>query len=104
MLLHLTRSLQAVLSEKVHVVTLIEDLAVDARVQFSQTSCLAILLGDELLIQCCYLDVQIILRQVEVGSELRNRTAFLVEFDVEGSRLVLPLDLIEVQKSCELAL
>lgn len=96
--------LQAVLGEQVHVVPLVKDLAVDAGVQLAQPPCLAILLGDQLLIQRGDLDVEIVLGQVKVGGKPLNRAAFLVEFDVEGSRLVLPLDLVKVQQSCELAL
>jgi len=100
----LTRSLEAVFGKKVHVVPLIKNLTVDSGVEFAQPPCLAILLGDELLIKCCDLDEEVVLRQVKVGSELGNSTTFFVEFDVKGPRLVLPFDLIEVKQSCELAL
>jgi hypothetical protein len=63
----------------------------------------SVLLGDELLIQGSYLYVGVVLGKVEVGREAEVRPAFLVPSDVEGPRLVLPLDLVKVEQLGKLA-
>ena len=64
---------------------------------------LAVLLGNELLVKGRDLYVEIERRQVEVGREPLGGVALTVPIDVERGRLVLPGDLIEVQKLGELA-
>src|SRR5207249_7161666 len=86
------------------VIALIEDLAVDVRVQFAELANLPVLLRDELLVERRDLDVEVVLGQEEVGREPSNDFALLVPFQVERARLVLPFDLIEVEEASELPL
>jgi hypothetical protein len=50
------------------------------------------------------LDVEVELGEVEVGGEALGDRARAIPLDVEGGRLVAPLDLIEVQQPGELPL
>src|SRR5262249_2379615 len=86
------------------VVALVEHLAADLRVPLSQPPHLPVLLRDELLVQRRDLDVEIELLQVEVRGEALHDVALTVPADVEGRRLVLPVDLVEVQQPGELPL
>lgn len=79
----LTRFFETVFHEKVQVVALVKDLALDVWIKFSQPSHLSVLLGNELLIKSGYLDVEIILREIEVGSELLSGNSVAIPFDVE---------------------
>src|SRR5205085_5190441 len=83
---------------------LVEDLAAHLRITFPETSDLPVLFRDELLVQRGDLDVEVVLREVEVRRELLDHVPLLVPLQVEGGRLVLPFDLIEVEESRELAL
>jgi hypothetical protein len=65
---------------------------------------LAVLLGDKLLVECRYLDVDVELGKVEVRREPVGNVAGAIPVDVEGRRLVEPIDLIEVEKTRELSL
>jgi uncharacterized protein YunC (DUF1805 family) len=98
----LGRLLEAVLDQEVEIVALVEHLALHVRVQLVEPTSLAVLLGDQLLIEGGYLDVEIERRQVEVGRETLRWVAVAVPLDVEGCRFVLPRDLIEVQQLGEL--
>jgi hypothetical protein len=98
------RFFQPVLDQEVHVVALIEDLAAHVRIERHKPPDLAVLLGDELLIERCDLDVEVEVGQVEVGCEALARVAVPVPFDIETGGFVAPRDLIEVEQLGELAL
>jgi hypothetical protein len=59
--------LEAVFQQEVRVVTLIQDLAFHVGVELMQPADLAVLLGDELLVQSRDLDVDVELGKVKVG-------------------------------------
>jgi hypothetical protein len=96
--------LEAVFQQEVRVVTLVQDLAFHVGVELMQPADLAVLLGDELLVQSRDLDVDVELGKVEVGREAVRDVAGAVPVDVERGRLVEPLDLIEVEQPRELSL
>ena len=79
----LTWLFETVFHQKVQVVALVKDLALDVRIKLSQPSHLSVLLGNELLIKSGYLDVEIILREIEVGSEPLSRNPVAIPLDVE---------------------
>jgi hypothetical protein len=56
------------------------------------------------LIQRGDLDIEIEVGEVEVRREAPDGVAMTVPLDVESGGLVLPRDLVEVEKLCELAL
>lgn len=97
------RFLKPVLHQKIEIVALIEHLAFDMRVVFSQESYLPILLRHEFLAHCGDLDVHVIFGKIEVGSEETGWFAFVVPFHSEDIRFVLPIDSVEVEESGELA-
>jgi hypothetical protein len=96
--------LKAVLDEQMQVVPLIEDLALDVGVELSQLANLPVLLGDELLAHRGYLNVDIVFREVEVRAEMLQCFAIRVPFDGERLRLVLPVNLVKIEKSREFPL
>src|SRR4029450_3590355 len=96
--------LEPVLGHERQVVALIEDLAVDPRIELAQAADLAVLLGHEPLVERRDLDVEVVHRQIEVPREALDHVAVSVPFEVERRRLVVPLDLVEVQQLGELAL
>jgi hypothetical protein len=96
--------LQPILQQQVEIVALVQDPAADVGVERAQTPHLAVLLGDQLLIERGYLDVEIELGQVEVGCEALRDGPGAIPGDVERRRLVAPLDLIEVEQASELPL
>jgi hypothetical protein len=96
--------LEPVLDEKSQIVPLVEDLCLDVRIEGAQPADLAVLLGDELLVERRDLDVDVEVREIEVRREALCRLAVGIPGDVEGRWLVLPRDLIEVQELGELPL
>src|SRR5512141_1039742 len=96
--------LEPVLLDEREVVALVEDLAVHARVQLAEAAHLPVLLRHELLVQRRDLDVEVVLREVEVGGEPLDHVAVLVPLEIERRGLVLPVDLVEVEQLRELAL
>src|SRR6187397_2677526 len=82
--------LEAVLGHQRQVVALVEDLAVDARIQLPQATHLPVLLRDQPLVERRDLDVQVVLRQVEVGREPLDDVAVAVPLQVERRGLVGP--------------
>jgi hypothetical protein len=88
----------------VEVVPLIEDLAANLGVELAEAAHLAVLLGDQLLVHGGDLDVEILLGKVEVGGEVLGGLVTAVPGDGEGTGLVLPGDVVEVEQSGELAL
>jgi hypothetical protein len=99
---HGSGGLQSVLHEEAEVVPLVEDLAPHLRVPLPEAADLAVLLRHELLVQGRDLDVLLVGGEVEVGGEPLGDVALGVPVDVEGAGLVLPFDLVEVEKSGEL--
>lgn len=93
--------LEAVLDKKVQVVTLVEHLAPHIGVQLSKPFDLSILLRDKLLTHRRDLDVEVVVREVEIGFEQFYRFVEVIPLDWELSRLVVPLDAVEVEKSRE---
>lgn len=79
----LTRLFETVFHEKVQVVALVKDLALDVWIKLSQPSHLSVLLSNELLIESSYLDVEIILREIEIGSEPLSGNSVTIPFDIE---------------------
>ena len=69
-----------------------------------ETSNLAVLLRDELLIHRRDLDEHVLGGQIEIRPEELRRILELVEFDRKVARLVLPFDVIEVEEQRKLAL
>src|SRR5262245_32967699 len=95
--------LEPVLVHEGQVVALVEDLAVGARIELAQSADLPVLLGDQPLVQRRDLDVQVVLRKVEVRGEPLHHVAVAIPLQVERCGLVLPVDLVEVQQLRELA-
>ena len=84
-------------------ITPIEEAYLDVWVELAQAAQLAILPGDETLLQRGELDVEIELWQVEVrGEHLGDPVA--VPFRRERGRLVVPLDPVEIEDVGELRL
>ena len=83
---------------------MVENPALDVRVQLPQSTCLAILFGHELLVQRRDLDVGVVRGQVEVRGEPLRGVAVAVPCDVERGGLISPVDLVEVEKFGELPL
>src|SRR5262245_21932672 len=98
------RILKAVLGHQGQIVPLVEDLAPDLRVALAEPPDLAVLLGDQLLVQRRDLDVKVELGQIEIGGEPLDRLPLFVPRDRERGRLVRPGDLIEVEQPRELPL
>jgi hypothetical protein len=83
---------------------LVEDLRLHVRVQRLQPADLAVLLGDQLLVERCDLDVDVEVGKVEVRGEALCWNAVRIPGYVEGRRFVFPDDPVEVQELCELPL
>jgi hypothetical protein len=94
--------LQAVLHEQAEVVPLVEDLAAHLGILLAQAADLAVLLRDQLLVERGDLDVLVVRGEVEVGGEPLGDIALGVPVDVERAGLVVPFDLVEVEKPGEL--
>lgn len=88
-----------VLHEEVEIVALVEHLALDVRMVLAQQPHLAVLFGDELLAHRCYLDVDIVLGQVEVRPEVLDRLPILVPVKGECVRFVFPVNAVEVEET-----
>src|SRR5215204_596185 len=96
--------LEPVLGHERQVVALVEDLALDLRVELAQAANLAVLLGHQPLVERRDLDVEVVHRQEEVRREALNHVPIAVPLEVERPGLVVPFDLVEVQQPGELAL
>src|SRR5690606_7841175 len=103
-LLEMIRLFEAVLDHQVQVVALVEDLAADPGMGLLELAHLPVLLGDELLVHGRDLDEEIVVREIEVGSEPLDRFSIVVELDGERLGLVLPGDAVEVEEEGELPL
>lgn len=90
---------ESILHEEVEVVALVEHLALDVRMVLAQQSHLAVLLCDELLAHRCYLDVDIVLGQVEVRPEVLDRLSIFVPVKGECVRFVFPVNAVEVEET-----
>jgi hypothetical protein len=99
---HGSGRLESVLHEQAEVVPLVEDLAPHLRVALAETADLAVLLRDQLLVEGRDLDVLVVRGEIEVGGEPLGDVALRVPVDVEGTGLVVPFDLVEVEKPGEL--
>src|SRR5204863_8520031 len=104
LLAELRRRLEPVLHEQMQVVALVQHLDADLGVQLAEPAGLAVLLRDELLVERRDLDVEVVRRQVEIGTERLHGTAVTVAFQRERARLVGPFDAVEVEQLGELAL
>jgi len=71
---------------------------------FTKKPDLPVLLGHELLAHRGYLDVDVVLWQIEVGSEVPGWLTGIVPLEGERMRFVQPVDTVEVQQSRELSL
>jgi hypothetical protein len=101
---NIPRLLEPVFDQQIVEIPLVEDLASNIRIELPETADLAVLLGDELLVHRGDLDVEIILRQIKVWPELLCDDPCCVPLDGERTWLVLPDDVVEVQKPRELPL
>jgi hypothetical protein len=81
---------------------LVEDLALHVGVQRQETSDLAVLLRDELLVERRYLDVEVERRKIEIGREAMCDLPVPTPLDVEGGGFVCPIDLVEIEEFREL--
>jgi hypothetical protein len=93
---------EPVLDQEMQIVTLIEDLAADVRIELLQPAYLAVLLGDQLLVHSGDLDKKVFVAKVEVWSEEPGGLSFLVPIERKGTRLISPLDSVEVEEPGEL--
>jgi len=93
---------ETVFHEEVQVVTLIKDLALDIGMSGTKLANLPIFLGDEFLTHGRDLDVDVVLREIEVWTEERRGFACVVPIDRKRGWFVLPVDDVEVQQSREL--
>jgi hypothetical protein len=100
----LGRLLESIFHQQGEIVTLVEDLAPHIWIQLAQATDLAVLLGNELLVQRGDLDVEVELREVEIRREALGRVPVPVPRDLEAAGLVLPPDFVEIQQLGELAL
>src|SRR5687768_13410212 len=73
------------------------------RVERPHTAQLAMLARDQALLHRRQLDVQILVRQIEIGGEHLGDAVALPR-DGEGGRLVAPADAIEIEEASELGL
>ena len=101
---NIPRLLESVLDQEVVEIPLVEDLASDIRIELPKAADFPVLLGHELLVHRGDLDVEIILWQIEIRPELFRDHPGRVPFDGERAWLVLPDDIVEVQKSRKLPL
>jgi len=86
----------------VKIVPLVEDLALDVGIQLPEAPNLLVLACDEFLRHRRDLDVDIVFWHVEVWLEELRRFTGVVPFDWEFSRLVLPVNTVEIEESREL--
>jgi hypothetical protein len=98
------RLLESVFDEKVQIVALIEHLALDVWIVLLELTDFSVLLRNELLAHRRDLDVDVILREIEVRSEIPGRLAAVVPFEGKRMRLVLPVDRVEVKEPRKFAL
>src|SRR5215210_1636745 len=96
--------LEAVLRHERQVVPLVEDLAPDLRVPLAELPHFPVLPGHQLLVERRDLDVEIELRQEEVGGESADDVSLAIPLDVERRGFVVPGDPVEVEQLRELAL
>jgi hypothetical protein len=90
-------SLKAVFLHQVKVITLVEDLAADTRIQAPEGPYLAVFLGDELLAHRGDLDEEVVVGKIEIGSEVLVGTPLSVPRDWKRSRLVRPGNSVKVE-------
>ena len=94
----------AVLEQERLEVARVEELDAHVRVELAQPAQLAVLLAHQALLERRQLDIEVELRQVEVGREALHDGPVEVEEDGEGARLVAPLDLVVVEDPRQLGL
>ena len=82
----------------------VEQLDPDVRVELAQPAELAVLLAHQLLLERGQLDVQLDVREVEVGREALDDVPVQVPADRERVGLVGPADVVEVEDARELGL
>jgi hypothetical protein len=92
------RVFKSVFLDQAQIVSLIEDLATHFRIELAQLANFGVLLGDQLLAHSGDLDVQRVVRQEEVRSEVLPWSTVAVPADRERPRLVEPGYAVEVQK------
>ena len=95
---------ESVFDHQMEIVALVEHLAFGVRMNGPKTPDFLVLLGDQFLVHCRDLDVQVVVGKIEVGSEPFSWLALGVELDGKTARLVVPWDPIEVEKKGELPL
>src|SRR5690242_5560442 len=78
-------------------IPLVEELHLDVRISRAELPQLAVLAGDERLFHDGQLDVEVLVREVEVGRERLEHAALRILLEDEGPRLVLPRDAVVVE-------
>jgi len=96
--------IQPVFHEEMLIVAQVQDLHLDVRMQLAKAANLAVLPGNKFLVHGGDFYVEIEFWQIEVRREALCGKAIPVPFDVERPRLVLPLDLVEIEKPGKLPL
>src|SRR5579871_1730912 len=86
------------------VITLIQHTDLHVGIQLDEAPRFAVLLRNEPLVERRDFDVEVVGRQVEVGTERLRRVAVAITFEGERTRFVLPRDRIEVEQLRELSL
>src|SRR5919108_2987612 len=82
----------------------VEELDADVRVPLTKFAQLAVLSRHEGLLHHCHLDVEVLLREIEVGCERLGDASVLGLLQRERPWLVLPGNAVEIKKSGALAL
>ena len=87
-----------VCGEEAFDVALVEDADLDVGLLLAELADLAVLAGHERLAQCRDLKVEVVVRQVEVGSEGRSGIAVDTPLEHERAGLVVPGDALGIEE------
>ncbi|MEX2624907.1 MAG: hypothetical protein WD651_14410 [Acidimicrobiia bacterium] len=90
--------LQTVFLDEMQIVSLIEDFALDLGIEGPQQTDLGVLFGDKLLAHRGDLDIETVLGQIEIGSEVVAGSTFTVPGNRKRPGLVLPREPVEVEQ------
>src|SRR5689334_15777683 len=82
----------------------VEELDPNLRVTLAELAELPVLARDERLLHHGHLDIEVLLREVEVRRERVRDAPVGRFFERERMRLVLPRDAVEVEQACAFAL
>ena len=85
--------------QKLSIIPPVQDLQIHRRIELPQPSDLSILLRHEVLLEGREFDEEVELGEIEIGGEALGHFAAAVPLQGKALRLVLPLDLVEVQNA-----